>query len=142
MGAEIAYEQIKANIGRSKGTTGWFDITQAVVDRFAELTGGYELLPMALLSHFNLSLEGGDAAAPTLDDLVAGINYGFDTVRFGDPLAVDTRIRATSVIKDVTRKGDAVDEINTITVEIDGAAEPALVADWIIRWVFSPKEQS
>jgi acyl dehydratase len=139
--AERAYEQLKANIGRSKGASVWFHVTQDAVDRFSDLTGGGEFLPMALLSHFNLTLSGGDAAPPALEDLVAGVNYGFDEVRVLNPVTVDARIRATSVIKDVTRKGDAVDEVNTITVAIEGEDEPALVADWIIRWVFAPKEQ-
>jgi acyl dehydratase len=137
--AEAAFELIKANIGRSKGATDWFEVTQEVVDRFTALTGGSELLPMALLSHFNLSLAGGDAAVPAFENVVAGINYGFDNVRC-NPVKVNARIRATSVIKEVTCKGDAVDEVNTITVEIEGEAEPALVADWIIRTVFAPKE--
>jgi acyl dehydratase len=141
--AEDAYELIKANIGRTKGVTDWFEITQDVVDTFAEVTGDSEssFLPMSLLSHFNLSLKGGDAAVPAFSNVVAGINYGFDDVRFGNPVKVNALIRATAVIKDVARKGDAVDEVSTITVEIQGENEPALVADWIIRTVFAPKEQ-
>ena len=142
MSAERAFEQIKADIGRSKGTSEWFAITQTVVDQFAALTGGDELLPLALLSYFNTTLTGGDAPAPVFDDLVAGVNYGFEQVRLVNPVKVGARIRASSVIKDVIRKGDAVDEINTVTVEVEGGDEPVLVADWIIRWVFSPEEQS
>jgi acyl dehydratase len=141
VGAERAYEHIKADIGRSKGTSDWFVVTQDVAERFAAVTGGDELLPMALLSYFNTTLTGGDATVPAFDGLVAGVNYGFETVRFAHAVGVGARIRASSVIKDVTRKGDAVDEVNTITVEIDGEDEPALVADWIIRWVFA-KEQA
>jgi acyl dehydratase len=140
--ADAAFELIKANLGRSKGSTDWFEVTQAVVDQYADVTRDRDasFLAMALLSHFNLSLAGGEAAVTAFSDAVAGINYGFDNVRFVSPVTVDSRIRATSVIKDVTRKGDAVDEINTITVEIQDEDEPALVADWIIRWVFAPKE--
>jgi hypothetical protein len=140
--AEHAYEQIKANLGRSKGVTDWFDVTQQVSDQFAVVTRNHEaaFLPLALLSHFNLTLRGGDAAVPALSNVVAGINYGFDTVRFGVPVTVGARIRATATIKDVAIKGDAVDEISTITVEVEGEDEPALVADWIIRTVFEGEE--
>lgn len=141
--AEDAYELIKANIGRSKGVTDWFEVTQDVADQFARVTRdpASSFLTMSLLSHFNLSLRGGDAALPKFSNVLAGINYGFDNVRFVHPVTVGARLRASSVIKDVARKGDAVDEINTITVEIDGEDEPALVADWIIRTVFEGKEQ-
>lgn len=141
--AEDAYELIKANIGRSKGVTDWFEVTEDVVDGFAEVTRdpASSFLTLSLLSHFNLSLRGGDAAVPPFTNVVAGINYGFDNVRFVSAVTVGARLRASSVIKDVARKGDAVDEVNTITVEIDGENEPALVADWIIRTVFEGKEQ-
>ena len=141
--AEFAHDQIKANIGRSKGVTDWFAVTQDVIDRFAAVTRDPEagFLTLSLLSHFNLSLRDGDAAVPAFTNVVAGINYGFDNVRFVSPVTVDARIRATAVIKDVARKGDAVDEISTLTVEIEGGDEPALVADWIIRTVFASKEQ-
>ena len=140
--AEDAYELIKANLGRSKGVTDWFDVTQQVSDQFVVVTRNHEaaFLPLALLSHFNLTLRGGDATTPALSNVVAGINYGFDTVRFGAPVTVGARIRATAMIKDVAIKGDAVDEISTITVEVDGEDEPALVADWIIRTVFEGEE--
>ena len=144
--AEHFYEQVKANIGRSKGTTDWFAVTQEVIEGFADVTHTDEagFLPMALLSHFNLNLRGGDATVPAfdkLDGVVAGVNYGFDEVRFLTPVRVDSRIRAHAVIKDVARKGHAVDEISTITVEVEGEDEPALVADWIIRTVFEGKER-
>lgn len=141
--AEHAYEQIKANIGRSKGITNWFDVTPALVSQFAQVTQDPEasFLAMALLSHFNLSLRDGDTTVPVFGNVVAGINYGFDDVRFGASVPREARIRATAVIKDVVLKGDAVDEVSTVTVEIEGTDEPALVADWIIRTVFEGQEQ-
>ena len=65
-----------------------------------------------------------------------GINYGFDKVRFINPVNSGKRVRAHSVISSVELKGAAINSTRTITVEIEGVDKPALVAEWIGRIVF------
>ena len=69
--------------------------------------------------------------------MLAGVNYGFDKIRFINPVKVNSKIRATSVTKDIELKGNAINMTNTLTVEIEGEDKPALVADWITRMVFA-----
>jgi acyl dehydratase len=71
-----------------------------------------------------------------LDGLMMGINYGFEKVRFITPVPSGARIRASSAIKDVVLKGTSVQSTRTMTIEIEGVERPALVADWIGRFVF------
>lgn len=157
--AENAYESMKENVGRSDGTGDWFEITQEIIDRFADITHDHQyihvdperakagpfgttiahgFLTLSLITHLRGSLKAGDERpAPKFTGLVAGINYGFDKVRFINPVKVNQRIRASSVAKDVELKGNAISLTNTITVEIEGEEKPAMVADWITRLVFS-----
>ncbi len=65
--------------------------------------------------------------------LLMGINYGFDEVRFGEPVPVGSRIRAGSVPAAVTRRGTAVQITNRVTVEVEGRVGPALTALWVVR---------
>jgi len=65
------------------------------------------------------------------------VNYGLNKVRFINPVPVGSRVRATSQLGEVTLKGNSVDMINNMTVEIDGQEKPALVAEWISRMVFA-----
>ncbi|MCW2777175.1 MAG: MaoC-like dehydratase, partial [Frankiales bacterium] len=72
-----------------------------------------------------------------LDGIVMGVNYGFDKVRFVNPVKVGSRIRASSVLKEVDQKdANTLQVTRTFTVEIEGETKPALVADWITRLVY------
>ena len=66
-----------------------------------------------------------------------GVNYGFEKVRFVNPVKVGSRIRASAVLTDVQAKdANTLQVTKTYTVEIEGESKPALVADWITRLVY------
>jgi len=157
--AETAYESIKGNVGLDNGTGDWFEVKQDLINQFADVTLDHQFihvdperaaagpfgttvahgfLTLSLLVHLQSSLKGGDERpAPNFTGMVAGVNYGFDKIRFINPVKVNSRIRARSVTKDIQVKNSAIDMTNTITVEIEGEDKPALVADWITRMVFA-----
>jgi acyl dehydratase len=62
-----------------------------------------------------------------------GINYGLNKVRFINPLPVGSRVRGKTEITDVTDVTGGVQITTTVTVEIEGADKPALVAEWLTR---------
>ena len=67
-----------------------------------------------------------------------GVNYGFEKVRFINPVKVNDKIRASSTVKSVDLKDpNTINVTNTVTIEIEGEDKPAAVADWITRLVFS-----
>ena len=81
---------------------------------------------MSLLS----KLVEGNGIAP--ENVVMGINYGFDKVRFLKPVRAGKRIRAHVTIADVDRKDDNRFLIKqSISVEIEGEETPALIAEWL-----------
>ncbi len=88
---------------------------------------------MSLLVHLDGTIK---RETPPLDGFIMGINYGLNKVRFINPVNVNSRIRASSVLSDVTLKGSAIDQIRTITIEIEGKEKPAAVIESIIRMVF------
>ena len=64
-------------------------------------------------------------------DTVAGINYGFDRIRFPGPVLIGSRIRVRLKLVDVTRRENGQYMIRTeSTVEVENRDKPALVADW------------
>lgn len=155
--AEAAYAALRELEGRDEGSGAWFVVDQAVIDAFADVTHDHQFihvdpeqaarlspwkvtiahgfLTLSMLSHLSGSLR---AQLPPLDGLLMGINYGFDKVRFVNPVKVDSRIRAASVLRRVELKDpNAVHFTRAMTVEIDGEDKPALVADWITRLVFA-----
>jgi acyl dehydratase len=63
---------------------------------------------------------------------VSTLNYGFDRLRMLSPVLVDSRIRGHLVLKALSlRSLTQFRAVYTVTVEIEGGAKPALVADWL-----------
>jgi acyl dehydratase len=153
--AEKAYEAMQAQIGAEPKTGEWFEVTQQRIDDFADATldhqfihvdpekaaqtpfGGpiaHGFLTLSLLVHLSTSIPSD---LPKLDGLVMGVNYGLNKVRFINPVPAGARVRASAQTTEVTIKGNAVDQIRTMTVEIEGQDKPALIAEWIGRSVFA-----
>jgi acyl dehydratase len=154
--AEAAYELFAAAVGDPEGAGEWLEITQQRIDDFADVTEDHQFihvdpkqaaelspwrttiahgfLTLSLLTHLSGTIE---APAERLDGIVMGINYGFEKVRFINPVKVGSRIRASSVLSSVDQKDpNTLQTVRTMTVEIEGEDKPALVADWISRLVY------
>ena len=72
----------------------------------------------------------GNGVVP--ENVVMGLNYGFDKVRFLAPVRSGKRVRANVEVADITRKdGDRFLVKQAISVEIEGEETPALVAEWL-----------
>jgi acyl dehydratase len=156
--AEAAYERLKATEGTDEGHGEWFEVTQELVNQFADATHDHQFihvdperaapifggtiahgfLTLSMLTHLASSIRpSGDGGGGPLEGLMMGMNYGFDKVRFVSPVKVGSRIRAHSVVKSVELKGNSVQITKTYTIEVEGGEKPAVVADWITRLMFS-----
>jgi acyl dehydratase len=153
---ENAYELFKAAIGKDEGAGDWMVIDQARINAFADATDDHQFIhvdPEACaqmspwgvpIAHGFLTLSlltplcGSLTQDPKLlEGILMGVNYGFEKVRFINPVKVDSRIRATSVVGAVEQKdANTLQVTRTVTVEIEGETKPALVADWITRLVY------
>lgn len=153
---ESAYALMQAALGQPEGAGEWFVVDQARIDAFAEVTEdrqfihvdpqacaelspwgvpiAHGFLTLSLLTHLCGSIPQDPAR---LDGIVMGVNYGFDKVRFVTPVKVGSRVRASSVLAAVDLKDPStLQATRTVTVEIEGEAKPALVADWVTRLVY------
>ena len=67
-----------------------------------------------------------------IEGQTASVNYGFEKIRFLAPVPAGSRIRGNFVLKSAVPKGDsAVLQMHGLSIEIEGADTPALVADWL-----------
>jgi acyl dehydratase len=145
-------EALAARVGSEIGVSAWKTIDQSMIDAFAELTGDHhfihvdparaaKVLPSGgTIAHgfFTLALLSnmGYQVCPTIEGVRFPLNYGFNRMRFVAPVPVGSRVRGRFVLKSV----DVIDAqqrqiVYDATVEIDGAAKPALVAEWLTRIV-------
>lgn len=154
---EQAHASYARSVGEESGVGDWLTVTQDRINAFAEVTEDRQFIhvdpeackeaspfgvPIAhgflTLSLLTKLMESVPQDPQRLEGIAMGLNYGFDKVRFLNPVKVDTRIRARAVLAAADLKDpNTIQVTQTITVEIDGESKPALVADWITRYVYS-----
>ena len=146
-------------IGQEVGVSRWITVDQARIDAFARITEDEQFIHVdpeaakhtpfgGTIAHgfLTLSLASAmsyDAVAP-LDGVVMGVNYGFDKLRFLAPVPAGSKVRGRFKLLSAEAKGadDGVTRWllkHELTVEIDGAEKPALIAEWLGMQMVDPK---
>jgi acyl dehydratase len=154
---EKAYELMQAALGEAEGSGDWLQIDQERINAFAEVSGDHQFIhvdpeacrtmspwgvPIAhgflTLSLLTKLMESVPQPPERREGAIMGINYGFDKVRFVNPVKVGAKVRASSVLAAVDQKDpNTLQVTRTVTIEIEGESKPALVADWVTRAVYS-----
>jgi len=97
-------------------------------------TVAHGFLTLSLLSAM------ADDALPERKDGV-GVNYGFDRVRFSSPVKAGSRLRGRFSVIERTPRGPGETRTRlAVSVEIDGAPKPALVAEWLTLSILASGE--
>lgn len=151
MGVTIPRNKVSEYVGFQTEPTPWFNVEQSQIDAFADVTLDHQFihidperaratqfgttiahgfLSLSLLSHF------AESFGARIEGLVMGINYGFDKVRFINPVKVGSEIRAQAKLADLVEKkpGQYILKYE-VTVEIKGEEKPALLAEWLTMQV-------
>lgn len=144
----ITVDEMKARIG-TETVSDWVDVTQAMIDTFAEATGDRQFIhldPVAAaqtpfggtIAHGFLTLSlmpllaSKVADAPRLDGVKMGVNYGGNKVRFLTPVRSGSRVRGRFKLLEFDEKRPGqFQQTNEFTVEIEGQSKPAMIAEWI-----------
>lgn len=143
-------EELNKLAGQEVAVSEWFEVTQDRVNAFAETTEdrqwihidaeraktdspfgstiAHGFLTLSLLAHF------ASEALQVKGDFKMGINYGLNRVRFVSPVAVGSRVRAHFSLVGIEQVAGGSQIIWNVTVEIEGAQKPALVAEWLVRY--------
>jgi acyl dehydratase len=158
MAETLPISELRDRVGQEVGVSRWIEVTQGVIDGFAEVTqdrqfihvdparaaaetpfGGtiaHGFLTLSLLSAFAYD------ALPQIEGRAMGINYGFEKIRFLTPVRAGSRVRARFTLREVTmRSATEVLMRYGVTIEIEGATKPALAADWLTMAVLAPGQE-
>lgn len=142
---------LEAAVGDELGPTPWLVVDQRRIDGFADDTLDHQWIHVdperaasgpfgATVAHGFLTLSLVPYFVNQLrriDGAVMGVNYGLDRVRFPAAVRAGSRIRARSVMASVERIGEnAVQVVTRTTIELEGSAKPACVADLVARYYF------
>ncbi len=143
-------DDLKAAIGKPLGSSEWMEIRQERIDQFADATDDHQWIHVdpdrakqgpfgAPIAHGYLTLSLVSRFLPELirvPNAKMGVNYGCNKVRFPAPVPVGSRIRASGEIAEVEEVKGGVQVVVRVSVEIDGGAKPACVAETVSRFVF------
>jgi acyl dehydratase len=145
-------EALRALIGQELGVSDWLEVTQDLIDRFAEVTGDHQWIHVDV-ERARREMPGGKTIAhgylllSLLPKLGAGIyklswptrsiNYGSDKVRIVNPVKAGARIRLRQSLVAVEDGAPGAHRITVRqTLEIENEAKPAMIAD-TIRMTFT-----
>jgi acyl dehydratase len=142
-------EELRALQDQVVGPSDWREVSQEMVNRFAELTGDDQWIHVDLerakrespygttIAHGNLTLSLIDGLRRDLSEwsgFKLGVNYGWNKVRFPAPVLVGARVRCYAQIVEVSEVGGGWHQVVTrFTVEADGGEKPVCVADSVGR---------
>lgn len=143
-------ERLDDLTGSHLGTSPWLVIDQEMVDAHAEVTGDRDWLHNDVEraereSPFGTTIAQGsllvgnlvrmqEQVLATLDDptVAYALNYGFDRIRFVSPVPAGARVRAHLELQDARTRDDGATVVTLrVTLELEGAERPAMVAEWL-----------
>ncbi|WP_286261614.1 MaoC family dehydratase [Thalassotalea atypica] len=149
----ISAKNISDYVGKEVGVSSWFTITQEQIDKFADATHDHQFLHVdpvkaaetpfgGTIAHGFMSLSLLSAisyeAGLALENMTMGLNYGFEKIRFLQPVKVDTKVRGRMSLNEFTEKRPGQFLFNwQVEVEIEGEAKPALTAQWLTMTIIS-----
>lgn len=143
----ISPEQLEEYIGKEVGVSDWLTVDQERINQFADATGDHQYIHVdperaaqtpfgTTIAHgfltTSLMVLMGYEGALKLDNAVMGINYGFDKLRFINPVKVNSKIRGRfTLLSAEQKKPNHYLLKHGVTVEIEGEEKPALIAEWL-----------
>jgi acyl dehydratase len=141
-------QDLAACVGQEVAVSDWITITQEQVNQFAEATGDHQWIHVdverakagpfgAPIAHGFLTLSLLPrlfAAAIAVTESRMGVNYGLNRVRFMSPVPVGGRVRGRmKLLASEPIPNDGVQQTWETSIELEGAAKPACVAESVVR---------
>ena len=141
-------EGLKSIEGQHLGHSDWIEISQEMVNTFAEATGDHQWIHVdverakagpfgAPIAHGYLTLSLTPRLLPqilTASGFAMGVNYGTEKVRFPSPVPVGSQLRMGAELTEVTEIQGGAQCTITVTYEVQGASKPSCVAAVVFRY--------
>jgi len=142
----LTLPELKEATGQEAGVSDWIEITQDMIDRFADLTGDHQWIHVDPArartdSPFGTTIAHGFLTLSLISSMThqaveiqgpfkMAINYGLNRVRFVSPVSSGSRLRGHFTPQQVSES----EVIWQVTVEREGGEKPVLVAEWVARF--------
>ncbi|MGR7024857.1 MaoC family dehydratase [Geodermatophilus sp. URMC 62] len=139
---------VQGLVGQHLGHSDWVTVTQEQVQQFADATGDHQWIHVDVeraqrespfggpVAHGYLTLSLVPSLLPQIVEITGfrmGVNYGTEKVRFPSPVPVGSRVRAGATLASATPFEGGIAMNMDVTVEVEGASKPAMVATVVYR---------
>jgi acyl dehydratase len=144
-------EELKGLVGQTIGPSDWREVTQELIDTFADVSGDHQWIHVDVeraktespfgttVAHGNLTVSMIDGFRGQLVEssgFKLGVNYGWNKIRFPAPVPSGSRIRVSMETMSVDEVGNGWHQIvQKWTVEVEGSEKPACVAESVGRFM-------
>ncbi|QXI39072.1 MaoC family dehydratase [Pseudomonas xantholysinigenes] len=141
----VPVAELSQYVGKELGRSEWLKIDQQRINLFAEATGDFQFIHVdpvkAAKTPFGTTIAHGFLTLSLIPKLMEDIlvlpeglkmvvNYGLDSVRFIQPVKVDSQVRLKVDLTDATEKKPGQWLLKaTVTLEIEGEEKPAYIAE-------------
>jgi len=141
----VPVNELSQYVGKELGRSDWLKIDQQRINLFAEATGDFQFIHVdpekAAKTPFGTTIAHGFLTLSLIPMLMMDIlvlpeglkmvvNYGLDSVRFIQPVKVDSKVRLKVDLGEVTEKKPGQWLLKaTATLEIEGEEKPAYIAE-------------
>jgi acyl dehydratase len=140
--------ELSAQVGTTVAVSDWLTISQTQIDLFAQATGDHQWIHVdpvrAAQGPFGAPIAHGFLTLSLIPRFMEsslaviearmGVNYGLNKVRFVSPVPVNSRLRAhLKLLSAEPIDNGGVQQSWEVTIEREGAAKPACVAEALVR---------
>jgi acyl dehydratase len=149
--AEISLDELRQSVGQTT-TSVWVEIDREMIEGFAAVTGDDSFIHLdperARQTRFGGTVAHGllvlslqmwlmRSAVPGVRGAARGVNYGYENVRFLQPVPTGSRVRGHFTLAEVMDRGPGfILTRYDVSVEIEGMEKPALVyAALLGKWL-------
>ena len=141
-------DELSALVGQHVAVSDWITVTQQQINLFAEATGDHQRIhddvERAKAGPFGAPIAHGFLtlsllpklfeAALKVEQARMGVNYGLNKVRFITPVPAGSRLRGhLKLLSSEPIDGNGVQQVWETSVELEGHAKPACVAESVVR---------
>jgi len=141
----VPVTELSQYVGKELGRSAWLHIDQQRINLFAEATGDFQFIHVdpekAAKTPFGGTIAHGFLTLSLIPKLIEDIlvlpqglkmvvNYGLDSVRFIQPVKVNSQVRLKVDLAEVVEKKPGQWLLKAIaTLEIEGEEKPAYIAE-------------
>ena len=140
---------LQALVGQEIGVSDWMQISQDLINRFADATGDHQWIHIDVEraqreSPFGTTIAHGylllslvplfNEELFTVEGVKLVVNYGLNKVRFVSPVPAGSQLRMRSRLAELTEVPGGHQAVMALTLEREGGDKPACVIEQLVRF--------